>query len=177
MTMRDAVPTFDKGSNSSSALPSISSAEAMTSPSIDKVAIPYAASAETDNDVIPSINAPGLAFTVISTGLSVLIMTEGSPKKIQVLCVLPASLGCASKIFMLPFSARPPRVCLYESVPICSHMMFTISSCPVIGGVQGCEIHENIPPRAPVGAFVELFVARSHASPKQVPSNCPLLHA
>ena len=90
---------------------------------------------------------------------------------------LPASLGCASKIFMLPFSARPPRVCLYESVPICSHMMFTISSCPVIGGVQGCEIHENIPPTAPVGALVELFVARSHASPKQVPSNCPLLHA
>ena len=67
---------------------------------------------------------------------------------------------------MLPFNEAPAKVWLNWSVLRHSVKMLTISSWPYIGGCQGCDSHENIPPIAPVGTPVELLVARIQASAK-----------
>ena len=72
---------------------------------------------------------------------------------------------------MLPLSDAPARVWWNWSALRHSHKTLTISSCPVMGGCQGWLVHENMPPMAPVGAPVELLVARIHASAKQVVLN------
>ena len=117
---------------------------------------------------MPIKSTGGLTLAFISAGMSVRTIKVGSPKSNHECCVaLKESELPKSRIPMAPFSETPAKVWLNWSAWLHPVKILTISSWPYIGGAQGCEIHENMPPMAPVGTPVELSVARNHASAKQ----------
>ena len=87
ITTRSAVPTVAKAGNVSVHAPLTTLPEAIVSPFIDKVAMPYSALALMSSDVMPVISCDGLVVTLMAVGMSVRTIIEGSPKSSHVLNV------------------------------------------------------------------------------------------